>query len=921
MERMAEGYPLRLYFFGRFRLKRDGQPLVLPTRKLELLLAYLCLHPQRHNREKVAAAVWGDFTDDKARASLRNGLAVLRRLVHPNLILSDRETVQLNPDVPLWVDALVFAERARQFLLTALPSVATLPFDLVQGDLLADFYEEWLFPYREQTRQLYQTTLLRSVELLEAQGAYHSAIRQAQQLLTQEPTHEPAHQHLMICYERLGDRQAVIRQYETCRRVLAEELGVDPTPETRALYRRILTAAAPPATSLHTNLPSPLTPFIGRETETAHLSQQLSLTRLLTLTGPGGAGKTRLAIQIGQQKGAAFADGIWWVELAALTNPVMVAPTVLKVLGLREKSDVEPVTQLLENLRPRQTLLILDNCEHLILACAQLSDTLLLACPHLHILATSREALGLTGEVVWPVASLALDEAIKLFALRAAALKPTFTLTPETRPLVETICQQLDGNPLAIELAAARSKTLPLSDIVRRLDDRFALLTGGSRAALPRQQTLRAALDWSYDLLEPTEQTLFRQLSVFAGGFTLAAVEAVCKDIAGSVLDNLTRLVDKSLVMAMGHRYYLLATIRQYGLDKLWLAGEESDLRQRHLTWCTQLALRAAEQLLTNQQQTWLDELEVEHDNFRVALRWALEGGELETGIRLGSDLWRFWGYRGYLLEGRVWLEQMLSRLSLLGEAVRPAQAQALASMGVIATRLGDYDVADTVLQEGLRLYRGLGDKAGVAFVLHHLGWLNTAVKRFAAAHTCHQESLTFRRELGPVAQRDVAESLTYLGLLAWCEGDLATARAYQEEALTLKQAFNEPWAINFSLWNLGNVALAEGQRAEAERLYRQCLQALADLRERWGLPSVLESLGTIALAKQQWERVAILFAAAEKIRTQTGSPLPLVWREERERTLVTVQTMMGETAFAAATLQGQTLPLDKIISLALENE
>lgn len=914
-------HSLRLFLLGRLRLEREGQPVVLPTRKLELLLAYLCLHPQRHNREKVAAAVWGDFTDDKARASLRNGLAVLRRQVHPDLILSDRETVQLNPAVPLWVDALLFAEQARQFLLTALPDVATLPFDLVQGDLLADFYEEWLFPHREELRQLYQTTLLRSVELLEAQGAYHEAIRQAQQLLTHEPTHEPAHQHLMVCYERLGDRQAVIRQYESCRRVLAKELGVDPASETRALYRRIVAAAAPPAAPLHTNLPSPLTPFIGRETETAQLSQQLALTRLLTLTGPGGAGKTRLAIQIGQQKGAAFADGIWWVELAALTNPVMVAPTILKILGVREKSDVEPVTQLLDYLRPRHTLLILDNCEHLILACAQLSDTLLAACPHLHILTTSREALGLTGEVVWPVAALAPDEAIKLFALRAAALKPTFFLTPETRPLVATICQQLDGNPLAIELAAARSKTLPLSDIVRRLDDRFALLTGGSRAALPRQQTLRAALDWSYDLLEPDEQTLFRHLSVFAGGFTLAAAEAVCPDLSSLVLDSLTRLVDKSLVVATGPRYQLLTTIRQYGLDKLWLSGEEARLRQRHLAWFTQLALQASQALLTDKQQSWLDELETEHDNLRAALRWALEGGELETGIRLGSALWRFWGYRGYLLEGRTWLEQLLARLAAQAEAVAPTQAQALASMGVITTRLGDYAVAETVLQEGLRLYRGLGDKAGVAFVLHHLGWLNTAVKQFAAAHAYHQESLTLRRELGPVAQRDVAESLTYLGLLAWCEGNLAAARAYQEEALALKQALSEPWAINFSLWNLGNVALAEGQLAEAERLYRQCLQALADLRERWGLPSVLESLGTIALTRQQWERVAILYAAAEKIRAQTGSPLPWVWREARASTLETVRTMMGETAFAAASQQGQALPLDDILTLALKNE
>lgn len=454
--------------------------------------------------------------------------------------------------------------------------------------------------------------------------------------------------------------------------------------------------------AIHNNLPLPLNRFIGREHEMDEVKGLLTTTRLLTLTGVGGCGKTRLALQPGADASSTstFTHGVWWVELAALTDPVLMPQQIASSLGMVEQAGRRLTETLSDFLQPKQLLLILDNCEHLVTACAHLVEMLLRTCPRLRILSTSREALNIPGELVWLVPSLPLPEtshlpplerlvkygAIQLFIERAAAVLPSFKLTSENAVAVLQICRRLDGIPLATELAAARVKVLSVEQIAARLDDSYRLLTGGRRTALPRHQTLRATMDWSYSLLSEKERILFRRISAFAGGVTLEAAEAVCTDVSieeGEILDVLSRLVDKSLVMVEERggevRYRFLETIRQYSQERLWEAGEVALLQERHWNWYTGLVERAELELLSTHQAVWFNRLEREHDNLRAALGCSLERGEAEIAARIGGAIWRFWLLHGYLSEGSRWLERALAGVS--GMSV--ARAKALFAPGV----------------------------------------------------------------------------------------------------------------------------------------------------------------------------------------------------------------------------------------------
>jgi predicted ATPase len=431
------------------------------------------------------------------------------------------------------------------------------------------------------------------------------------------------------------------------------------------------------------NLPSELSSFVGREKELSEVKRLLADTRLLTLTGSGGCGKTRLALAAATDLLEEFEEGVWMVELAPLADPALVPQAVASTLGVREQPGRSPTETLSDYLSSKQVLLVLDNCEHLIEACAVLAEALLHSCPELRILATSREALGITGEVAWLVPSLSLPdlrhlpeieslpryESARLFVERTTAVKPTFALTERNATAVAQVCYRLDGIPLAIELAAARAKVLSVEQISERLDDCFRLLAAGSRTAMPRHRTLHATMDWSHDLLPDEEQTLFRRLSVFAGGFTLEAAESVCagKDLQrDEVLELLSHLVDKSLVVAWERdgevRYRLLEMVRQYGREKLDESGEEAEVRRRHAAFFLGLAERVEPELQGPGQVERLDELERENGNLRVVMSWALSKGEAGIAGRLGWVLWRYWFLHGHQGEGRRWMEVLLER-------------------------------------------------------------------------------------------------------------------------------------------------------------------------------------------------------------------------------------------------------------------
>ncbi len=878
-----------LFLFGLFRLEArvgdNNQPIRLPRRKVESLLAYLATHPEPsgHSREKLATLFWGDTSDEQARTSLRTALAVLRKTLGDEVLLTDRERVQLNPAFPLWVDVVTFDQSRHSAPETALA--------LYTGDFLADVYDEWVLEEREHWRHLYEETLLQLIQQLRSQSEYAQAIVYARQLLALDVTQETAYQHLMFCELARGNRAAALEQYERCVRALRDELAVLPSPETQALYHWLKqTSLAPSDAARLTNLPIPLTSFVGRKAELAQVKALFLNTRLLTLTGAGGSGKTRLSIQAAMDLLHQFRHGVWWVDLAHVALPTLVLQTVAKALGVGEKPQQTLLETITAFLRERQLLLILDNCEHLIEACAELAAKLLGECPQLKLMTTSRESLGIGGETVWRVPTLAVPtepltrenlllmvESVRLFVERACAARPEFTLTEQNMDAVLQICRRLDGIPLAIELAAARIATLSANEISARLDNRFDLLTNGSRTALPRQQTLRALVDWSYDLLAPEERILFQRLSVFSGGRTLNAIEATCAFdplTPAQIIHWLTRLVAKSLLIAEytaeenETRYTFLATIKQYAAEKLEQSGDPPAMRQRHLDYFLNLAETNHAVLHSPRQIEALNQLEREHDNLRGALRFALDHHKPHHALRLANALTEFWDVRGYYTEGRNWLSQILalSQAELLRDVSLPGMidyGEAQLNAGKMAAKQGDLPASLAYAHNSLALFRDLAHKAGTAKALLLLANSARMHSDWPLAQTLGEEAVALQRELAD--KTGLVLGLRHLGMIAEAQGHYAQARHLHEECLRLSQEVGAPRTINLSLSHLGMIAQQQGQYEQAHAVYNQILINYRQMGARWYVAATLSNMGNLAhsqgdyLSARQFQEEALI--------------------------------------------------------------
>ncbi|HYM71096.1 MAG TPA: tetratricopeptide repeat protein [bacterium] len=680
------------------------------------------------------------------------------------------------------------------------------------------------------------------------------------------------------------------------------------------------------------NLPRQLNSFVGRARELAEVKRLLSTAALLTLTGSGGCGKTRLALQLARDVLEDHPHGVWLVELAALTDPELVPQTVARALGVREDSGRPLIDTLVDHLRTKRLLLILDNCEHLIAACAVVAEQLLRACRSLTILATSREPLRISGEIVWRVPSLSFPEhqplpssdtlteyeAIRLFVERATAVHPAFALTPQNAAPVATICRRLDGIPLAIELAAARTQVLSVEQIDARLNDRFRLLGGASRTTLPRHQTLQGAMDWSYALLSAGERVMLRRLAVFAGGWTVEAAQAVCTDDGGpgDALDLLTGLVLKSLVVvgeqAGQARYRFLDTVRQYACERLLESGEGDVLRSRHLGWSAQLAETAEPELIGAGQVEWLNRLDTEHDNVRAALEWSLESGAIETGLRLASAARRFWYSRDYLAEGRRWLDALLEKSG----GVAPARhAKALKTVGQLAFWQADYAYCRRVYEESLAIWRQVGNTQEVATLLGELAALAFGQGDFRTARALYQESLVIRREMGDTWA--IALSLHNLGRVVYREGDLTAARALMEEGLALWRGVGDKQNIAGALTNLGFVAFSRGDYVAARSLFDEGLTMQEELGDKRRIAYSLMGFAFLAAAQGHPERAARLFGAEEALREAIGAPLPRVDRSDYERIVAAARSRLGKEDFAAAWAAGRAMTLGAAIGAA----
>ncbi|WP_460345928.1 ATP-binding protein [Actinoallomurus acanthiterrae] len=683
-------------------------------------------------------------------------------------------------------------------------------------------------------------------------------------------------------------------------------------------------------------LPAELTSFVGRRREIDAVRRLLSECRMVTLTGPGGVGKTRLSLKVADGLQRVFPDGVWFIELASLDRPELLAHAIVEALEIRDQSARPPLEVLIEHLEGTRTLLVLDNCEHLVQACAVLADALLAAVPELRILATSRQPLGIFAERTLSVPPLALpdadgarpatpavSDAIRLFGERAMAVVPDFAITDENRDVVERICHRLDGIPLALELAAVRLRVLSASELLDRLDDRFRLLASGSRAVLPRHQTLRALVGWSYGLCDEEERLLWARISVFTGGLDLAAAEAVCAGdgiAEEEIVDLVTGLVEKSVLTReegpFGVRYRLLDVIREYGRERLAESGQEATLRRRYRDHYRRLAADACANLFGPSQVEWFTRLRADHPNLRAALEhYRADPDGAPAGLSMATDLLYHWISSYYLGEGRDWLEQGLAAYPR-PDAVR---ARALWTCSWVAIIQGDLDAAESMLEEGRAIGQRLGLTSVQAYAALYTGMIAVYRNQAEAAITCYREAVALHRTTGDLA--GLVLSLMRLTLGHSLRGESACAVAAAEEGIAVCDAHGEGWHKAYTTFALGVEVWREGDLPRAASLEQESVRFNHALDDRLGVAVGEEVLAWIAATGGDHKRAALLMGIRRRTWQAISAPLSgygnlLRYHEECE---ANVRAALGDDAFQAAVRRGAAMPYDEALAYVLE--
>ena len=887
--------PVQIRLFGAFEM-RVGDEVVPESawrlRKGKSLVKLLALSPDRRvHRERATELLWPDRKPESAANNFHQALYVARRALEGAgadaaraLPLRD-DMLLLHPDGAVEIDVDAFeAAVARAHESGALGDYRAA-LELHGGELLPeDRFEPWAADRREALAEAHLGLLLELSGRLMDAGDSRAAIAVLEEAVVIDPLHEAAHRALMRLFAATGRRQQALAQFHRLRGSLRRDLEAEPDPQTAELYRALLRGevevgpagedelirAAPkasrppaPARPRH-HLPIALTSFVGRERELGEVARLLDRDRLVTLTGAGGAGKTRLALETARARSGGYRDGVWLVELAGLGDPALVPGATASALGLTLPSQRPDLEELSAQLAGWEALVILDNCEHLVGACAPLAERLLATCPSLRILTTSREPLRVTGEVTWRVPSLGLPpgngrlraadlegyESVRLFCERAADVAPSFALDDDNAQPVAHICLRLDGMPLAIELAAARAGSLSPMQIAERLGDSLAVLTAGSRAALDRQQTLRATLNWSHDLLSSDERVLFRRLAVFAGSFSLPAAETVTSDeqiASNDVADLLARLVDKSLVVADeardGYRYRLLESMRQYGAERLREADEAAEFGSRHCDYYLALAAAADPEVATNGPVSPTGLLEADHDNLRAGMAWALRH-DPERALRLAVHMWPMWMDGAHYREG--------SRL--LGAALAAApdptelRAEALRAMAGLHVRLGQSEGFTRLGEERLAIFEELGDRRSVAHALDELGVYEYMVGEYDQAEQLYERSLALAREL-PDPQA-AAATLHSIGVLAQCRGELrARTRGTARQPGAAARATPGDREPFFRVHTVGLFVAAGGPGQGPRMFFEETLQFFRRVDARSPMGFVLAALGDVARA------------------------------------------------------------------------
>ncbi len=959
---------LEVRLLGKFDIKKAEKSVTISSRPAQTLFAYLILSAGiAHRREKLAGILWPDSTEESARDYLRHGLWRIRKAIEAApargkaapYILANDISISFNAESPYSLDAEML-EKLDPEKTSADELMRTLI--LYGGELLPGFYEDWVVLEREHLQSVFEQKVAHLLTVLESGSRWSDMLTWGERWISFGQKPEAAYRALMSAHFALGDKGKVAATYERCTKSL-REFGMEPSEQTRVLYESLKSRREIPKAGSITsnrvakqphssNIPNPLTSFIGREKELKEIADLFVTSRLLTLQGPGGVGKTRLAIHTAHDIAKRFKDGAWWVDLVGLADPDLVPQTVAKALDVREISNQPLIDTLIEGLRSRQTMLVLDNCEHLITACAQLADRFLGECPELKILATSREALDIPGETTWQVPSLTLPgiqeilsikslsgfESIHLFSVRAALVQPTFKLTEQNAKAVVQICSRLNGIPLAIELAAARVKMMTTDEIAKHLNERFDLLTSGSRTLLPRHQTLRATIDWSYDLLSEPERSLFRRLSVFAGGFTLESAEAVAAGgniLRSQVIDILGQLINKSLVTVeagLDHlvawtRYGMLETIREYARKKLEEAGEAGKVKVRHLEFFAAFARQAEIGIYSVDQVAWFNRLDKEADNLRSAMDWPPSGlpdNDLESSsLRKNKyliivSLAMFWenGYRREIAE-------VLSRILAIdaSKEATTERARALSVGGFLLWSLNDFSTARAYLEEGIEIAEKLEDRLTLAWCLSYLGWTFDSLGEFDNAKISLEKSLEIARSLGEAGKQAAGQSLTLLGDIPYWQGNLSEARKLYEEAIYFLREIHNVNMMTYPLRRLGYLVLGEKDFDRAIELFNESLQINHQIGHFQGKVACLVGFAATNLARKKMEKAAILIGCVENLLNRIGVPLFFADTVEYERCMARLKEMLEKKAFSSAWSRGAKMTLEQAMEFALEGE
>ncbi len=866
----------RVRMFGTFEVCVHETPLpALRTRKGAWLLALLILnYPRCVERKWLACTLWPDSDDTQALRNLRTSLYDLRkslgdqgeRLYAPTPGTLCFDLTQADVDL-LDFDASIDSKDA---------ALLQRAVRLYRGSLIEGCQEEWVQSDRSRREQACLNSLEMLASIASETGQVGDAIQYLQMCVGMEPMRETAHQALMSALATAGDYALAMQVYREFRLRLHERFQAMPSAETTALYQQIrvharqtsstamsapadgerltIGFAVEPRDAMQTshNLPRAVTSFIGREQQLEQLRALLQTAPLITLTGSGGSGKTRLALQIAAERKGTFSDGVWLVELASVSDPNLLLQAVATIFGLREQPTSPLLETIVNALSHRKLLLVLDNCEHLVADCAIFAANVMRACPDVLLLVTSRERLGIAGEHTYRVPSLTLPdlqrpltvanlesvESVRLFVERARMYTPDFSIDSHNAAIVSSLCHRLDGIPLALELAAARMRALSLEDIEARLDRRFNLLTGGDRSALPRHQTLRALIDWSYDLLSARERLALQRLSVFPGGWSLEAAEQVASGEpieSWEVLELLISLVDKSLVLAEERdgwvRYRMIETLRQYAADMLESASEHEAVCVRRRNWYLKLATDGFEALRVGiDHNYWVQRLEAEHDNIRAVLAWPSSSSEgAQSDLTLAANMWRFWFLRGYSSEGREHLRRVLARAEAQPKTL--ARAWALGTAANLADNQGDYASTLMLYEESLSIRQELAltgadlkDKRAISRDFTSLGYAAAkqgdtlkAHEKFESSIAIHTELLNLCREEGD--RRQVAEILADLGILSFHLERYEVSEAYNAESLSLYRELNDKQGVGNTLSSLGNLAAKQADYARARVL------------------------------------------------------------------------------------------------------